>query len=211
MKLLRSVLILTLIASGVTLALALVHHATRDRIQQEADRTRLSTLNQILPATAYDNALSSDWIELTAPAAFKTSEPVTVYRARKDGRAIAALFVVTAPDGYNGPIELLIGIWRDGTIAGVRVLSHRETPGLGDRMELSQSDWIRQFKGRSLGNPDYENWAVTRNGGVFDQFTGATITPSAIVRAIRRTLDFHASNPADIYREPTAAAPEANE
>ena len=209
MKLLRSVLILTLIAACITVALALVHHLTRDRIAQEAERTRLSTLNQILPPDAYDNRPSSDWIERVAPAAFNTPEPVTIYRARKDGEPVATLFVVTAPDGYNGPIELLIGIWRDGTIAGVRVLSHRETPGLGDQMELSQSGWIRQFTGRSLGNPAYDQWAVKRKGGVYDQFTGATITPSAIIGAIRRTLDYHASNQAEIYQAPADSLPQA--
>lgn len=204
MKLLKSVIVLTLIATVMAIALALVYQLTGDRIAEQAERTRLSTLNQILPPKSYDNGLTTDWIEVTAPAVFKTPEAVRIYRARQSGNPVAALFVVTAPDGYNGPIELLVGLWEDGTIAGVRVLSHRETPGLGDRMELSKSDWVHQFRGRSLGQPDYSNWAVERRGGVFDQFTGATITPSAIVAAIRRTLVYYQDHRARIFSQPSA-------
>ena len=204
MKLLKSVIVLTLIATVMAIALALVHQLTGDRIAEQAERTRLSTLNQILPPKSYDNGLTTDWIQVTAPAVFKTPEAVRIYRARQSGNPVAALFVVTAPDGYNGPIELLVGLWEDGTIAGVRVLSHRETPGLGDRMELSKSDWVHQFRGRSLGQPDYSSWAVERRGGVFDQFTGATITPSAIVAAIRRTLVYYQDHRARIFSQPSA-------
>lgn len=204
MKLLKSVIVLTLIATVMAIALALVYQLTGDRIAEQAERTRLSTLNQILPPKSYDNGLTTDWIQVTAPAVFKTPEAVRIYRARQSGNPVAALFVVTAPDGYNGPIELLVGLWEDGTIAGVRVLSHRETPGLGDRMELSKSDWVHQFRGRSLGQPDYSNWAVERRGGVFDQFTGATITPSAIVAAIRRTLVYYQDHRARIFSQPSA-------
>ena len=204
MKLLKSVIVLTLIATVMAIALALVYQLTGDRIAEQAERTRLSTLNQILPPKSYDNGLTTDWIEVTAPAVFKTPEAVRIYRARQSGNPVAALFVVTAPDGYNGPIELLVGLWEDGTIAGVRVLSHRETPGLGDRMELSQSDWVHQFRGRSLGQPDYSHCAVERRGGVFDQFTGATITPSAIVAAIRRTLVYYQDHRARIFSQPSA-------
>ena len=120
--------------------------------------------------------------------ALGTQQAVPVYRAFRNGEPVAALLTPVAPNGYSGEIRLLVGIYADGRVAGVRVLGHKETPGLGDAIEIERSDWITSFAGRSLGNPPLEDWKVKRDGGVFDQFTGATITPRAVVQAVRKTL-----------------------
>jgi len=119
---------------------------------------------------------------------------VTVYRARKGGREIAVVFTVVAPDGYSGAIRMLVGIRADGRLAGVRVVAHRETPGLGDKVEAHKSDWIRDFDNRSLRDPKADGWAVKKDGGVFDQFTGATITPRAVVAAVHSALRYYATH-----------------
>ena len=111
-----------------------------------------------------------------------------MYRARREGRPVAAVLTAVAPDGYNGAIRLLVGVRRDATVAGVRVVSHRETPGLGDFIEAEKSDWVAQFEDRSLGDPPAERWRVRRDGGAFEALTGATITPRAVVGAVRKAL-----------------------
>ena len=145
-------------------------------------------MNQVLPPGQYDNDLLQDTRSITAPEAFGTAEPVTVYRARQQGEPVAALFTVIAPDGYSGAIKLLVGVRWDGRLAGVRAVAHRETPGLGDAIEVERSDWITQFAGLSIDEPPVKQWRVKKDGGHFDQFTGATITPRAVVKAIRKAL-----------------------
>jgi electron transport complex protein RnfG len=107
---------------------------------------------------------------------------------------VAAIFNSVAPDGYNGKIHLLVGVYIDGRLAGVRVVKHAETPGLGDAVEIRKSPWIDDFAGKSLTNPIQERWRVKRDGGDFDQFTGATITPRAVVAAVRNTLLYYQQN-----------------
>jgi electron transport complex protein RnfG len=115
---------------------------------------------------------------------------------------VAAIIPVTAPDGYSGDIELIVGVNADGSIAGVRVLSHKETPGLGDKVDLRKSDWILGFNGRSLNNPELAGWAVRKDKGVFDQFTGATITPRAVVAATLRALQFADAHSKTLFARP---------
>lgn len=180
--------LLTGFAVAGTALVAFVHERTAERIAaNEAAATR-ALLRALLPDDGYDNDPVRDTLKVTAPAALGSAEPLTVYRARRDGRPVAAVLTVVAPDGYNGPIRLLVGIRRDGTVIGVRVLRHQETPGLGDAIEADKSDWVRQFRGRRLGDPPERDWRVARDGGAFDQLTGATITPRAVVRAVRRAL-----------------------
>lgn len=151
----------------------------------------LRTLNVLIPHDKYDNDLFADSREVQNEGLLGTSKPVIVYRARKGGHPIAAILAPIVPDGYNGRIRLLVGINYEGSLAGVRVVSHQETPGLGDRIEVRNSDWILGFKGRSLTNPNKAGWKVKRDGGIFDQFTGATITPRAVVKAVLNTLLFY--------------------
>jgi electron transport complex protein RnfG len=117
-----------------------------------------------------------------------------IYVARQDGVPVAIILPAIARDGYSGDIQLIIGVNIDGTVAGVRALAHRETPGLGDKVDLKKSPWILGFNGRSLADPLPEKWAVKKDRGVFDQFTGATITPRAVTAAVKRALDYYAEH-----------------
>jgi electron transport complex protein RnfG len=168
---------------------ALVHDRTEQRIAANERAVLLHTLEILVPPDRFDNDILGDTLTVSDPA-LGSAEPVAVYRARKDGQPVAAVLSVTAPDGYNGAIRLLLAVQADGTLMGVRILSHHETPGLGDAIEIGKSRWILGFAGRSLNNPPAERWAVKKDGGDFDQFTGATITPRAVVQAVYGTLEF---------------------
>lgn len=198
-----------LLAACAALAVALssgVQSLTRERIAAQQHRARLATLNVVLPAELYDNDPLADRIAVRAPAWLGSNDAVNVWRARRGGAGSALVIEAVAPDGYVGPIRLLIGVRADGTVSGVRVTAHAETPGLGDGIDAAKSDWIGRFAGRALGNPARERWAVQRDGGGFDQFAGATVTPRAIVRAVRRALDYLERHHAELY----AAAPDSS-
>jgi electron transport complex protein RnfG len=200
---LRSMGMAALILAGFSVAgaglVAVTYFGTRDIIA-EAQRAALeASLNQLVPADRYDNRVAEDMLEVVAPEWFGTDQPVTVYRARKNGQPVALFATPYAPDGYSGPIQLLIGVYADGTLAGVRVLAHKETPGLGDAIEERRSPWILAFAGKSLGNPPLERWKVRKDGGVFDQFTGATITPRAVVKATGRFLEYVQSHQESLF------------
>ncbi len=181
-------LILGLFAAGGTALVAVTQLATAERIAENQRQALLDSLNALLPPGSYDNAISEDTLQLHVPELRADGAPLTVYRARKAGQPVAAILTTVAPDGYSGDIQLLVGINSDGTLAGVRVVAHKETPGLGDAIEAERNAWILGFAGRSLLDPVEGKWGVKRDGGVFDQFTGATITPRAVVAAVKRTL-----------------------
>ena len=164
------------------------YQGTAEKIAANERLAMLRNLNQILPADSYDNDLLADTLQLEADERLGQEEQSTAYLAKKDGEIIAIIFSSIAPDGYSGEIKMLIGINADASIAGVRIISHKETPGLGDAIESERSDWVLNFDGKSLDNPRGKDWAVKRDGGVFDQFTGATITPRAVVKAVNQTL-----------------------
>jgi electron transport complex protein RnfG len=132
----------------------------------------------------------------------------SIFRARRDGEVIAVILPAYAPDGYSGGIEMVVGVNRDGSIAGVRVLEHRETPGLGDAVDYRKSNWVDDFRGKALGKPPADGWAVRKDGGIFDQFTGATITPRAVIDATRRTLEYVQAEHARLFEDPSAAQEE---
>jgi electron transport complex protein RnfG len=134
---------------------------------------------------------------------FRHPAPVTVYRARMDGLPVAVMMIITAPDGYNGDIRLLAGIDAEGAVIGVRVISHKETPGLGDPIEIEKSDWILGFNKKSLRNPESNGWGVKRDDGQFDQFTGATISPRAVVKVMHNTLLYFDANKQMLFDTPT--------
>lgn len=190
----RSGLLLGVIALLGTALLAGVNELTHERIMEQEKLRMLQQLNEIVPMISYNNDLLEDVIKIEDPDFFRHPAPVTVYRARLDNQPVSVMMIVTAPDGYNGDIRLVIGINTAGTILGVRVISHRETPGLGDPIETEKSDWIYSFEHKSLRNPPSSSWAVKRDGGEFDQFTGATISPRAVVRAVRTTLLYFQAN-----------------
>lgn len=181
---------LALFAALTVGVVALTEWVTRDEIEAQRRLARERALLEILPAERFDNAILDDRVELADPR-LGLDAPEPAYLARRDGEAFAALLPVVVPDGYAGPIRLVVGLRRDGTVLGVRVLEHRETPGLGDAIEVRKSDWIRAFRGRSLGDPPAEGWTVERQGGAFDAMTGATITSAAVIRGVRRSLEWY--------------------
>lgn len=189
--------------------IALTQALTQDRIEQQRARAEADALFQIIPEDQHDNELLRDTVTLPASVNLNKGQPLTAWVARRGERPFGLILPVVAPDGYAGDIRLLVGINLKGTVLGVRVTSHRETPGLGDRIETKKSDWIYTFKDRSLNNPEPEKWAVKKNGGVFDQFTGATITPKAVVSTVRDTLVYfreHRQRIREILKQP--ASPE---
>lgn len=194
LSVIRSSLLLGIIALMGTALLAGVNALTHERIIEQEKMRVLQQLNEIVPVDSFNNDLLADRIEIQDEAFFRHSAPVTVYRARMDGRAVAVMMMFTAADGYNGDIRLLAGIDVHGTVLGVRVIAHKETPGLGDPIEIERSDWILSFAQKSLSKPQLDGWNVKRDGGQFDQFTGATITPRAVVRATRRALQYFDAN-----------------
>lgn len=194
--------LLALVAVLGTGLLAVVNEFTHERIAEQERLVLVRQLAQVLPAGAYDNDPIADTLSVHDPAHFRTDETVLIYRARRAGQPVALVFDHLAPDGYNGNIHLLTGVLADGTVSGVRVVSHQETPGLGDPIEVERSDWILAFNGRSLDDPPQTRWTVRRDGGEFDQFTGATITPRAVVEAVRRALDYHRRHEQALYRAP---------
>jgi electron transport complex protein RnfG len=187
------------------LLVAITWDSTAERIAANEQAYLLRTLAEVLPEGEYDNAVHEDAITVRDPELLGTSDPVTVYRARRGGTPVAAVLTPTAPLGYSGPVRLLVGIRADGRLSGVRVISHRETPGLGDKVEVERSDWILGFKGLSLRNPLPEDWAVQRDGGAFDQFTGATITPRAVVSAVRDALLYFRQHRDALFAAPAGA------
>jgi electron transport complex protein RnfG len=169
---------------------------TKDDIAQREAEDLKSSLEQVIPSGMHNNDLVTDAIELKD----SQGQPHMIYRARQDGVPVAAAFEITG-QGYSGDIRLIMGVGRDGEILGVRVLSHAETPGLGDKIEVEKTGWIRSFDGHSLDNTTSKQWAVKKDGGEFDQFTGATITPRAVVKAVHEGLNFFRKRKAAILND----------
>lgn len=192
-------MILAGLAAICTALVAITHNVTSPRIAANAQAYLEQSLQPVLQGIEYDGKLSESTTIISPPHNLPGNEDVPIYRVYAGGEPVAALFVVRAMDGFSGPIRLLIGIDANGTLTGVRVLEHRETPGLGDLIEADKSDWIQQFNGRSLTSPDAAGWAIKRDGGEFDQLTGASITPRSVINAIRETLNYFAENRQQIF------------
>lgn len=182
---LKAALSLALIGLLAALLLSGVDRLTREPIAAAEQRRALATLTELVPAASFDNDPVSDRIERPAPG---LNQPAVIHRARMNDQPVALIFDVTTPRGYSGDIRLLVALDPDGIVLGVRVLAHRETPGLGDRIEAQRSDWIHQFRGRSLGDPAPQRWTSSRRGGDFDTLTAATVTTNAVVDAVLRVL-----------------------
>ena len=186
--------------AGVSLV-AVTHATMQERIIANTRLAMQRKLASIIPEGQSDNDPLEDQIRVSDPERLGTEE-TRVYRVRKGGEPIAVILNPVVPDGYAGPIELIVSVLRDGTLGGVRVLTHHETPGLGDQIDETKSDWVLAFTGKSLDAPPIDDWAVRRDGGAFDQFTGATITPRAIVAAVKNTLLFVQSQGERLFDEP---------
>ena len=155
-----------------------------------------------------EGSITASRLVLEPPHGLPGDDAAVIYRAYSGGEPVAALFAVTARGGYAGPIRFLVGVTVTGTVTGVRILEHRETPGLGDGIEASRSDWVHQFDGRSLGDPPPAGWRLRVDGGRFDQLTGASVTPRAVVKAIRETLLYFDAHQAEIFDMPATAEPQ---
>lgn len=187
-------------ALAASVLLGIADFGTRGTIQQRLNEDLQKSLQEVLPASLYDNDLLKDTINFPSAEYNIGAAQTIVYVARKTGQVTAACFKLVAPDGYSGAIDMILGVDRNGKILGVRVVKHAETPGLGDKIETAKSDWIFKFNGFSLDNLSPAQWAVKKDGGVFDQFSGATITPRKTVQAIYRGLKFFKDHRAEIVK-----------
>lgn len=178
------------------------HAMTDTRIAENQRQAMLAKLSTIVPAGRMKNDPLADRIQVSDQSLL--GEATTdVYRVRDGTQPVALVLRPVVPDGYAGPIKLLVSVLADGRLGGVRVIEHHETPGLGDKIDEKKNDWIiEQFNGKSLTNPSLAGWQVKRDGGEFDQFTGATITPRSVVKAVKNTLLFVQQQGAELYRIP---------
>ena len=189
-----------------TLVLASAFFATRAPIEASERQAKLELFQQVLPAALHDNDMLQDATIIAAGGELGNRDETLAYRARQSGQPSAVILEATAPDGYSGDIKLLVAIRSDGTIAGVRVLTHKETPGLGDYIDIAHGDWIKNFDGQSLAKISDEDWRVKKDGGSFDYMAGATITPRAVVKAVHKALKYF-----EAHRDVLFAAPAAGE
>lgn len=201
----RNAIILGLFAVATAAMLAFTNDRTRDQVACNRQQALETSLHEVLPPALADNNLLADQITVTDAALGRGERHI--YRARINGAPSGAVLETIAPDGYGGAIALLVGVTVDGHITGVRMVPpHNETPGLGDKIETRKSDWILSFDGRSLNNTSADGWAVRKDGGEFDAFTGATITPRAVIGAVYRTLHYYRTHRATLFDAPAVDA-----
>jgi electron transport complex protein RnfG len=205
---LKTLSLVAIVATAAALIVTGSHEVSKDRIAANEQARVLASLESVLDPDLRGRGLVPARVTARDPQLLGSAEPIDAFVVSENGLPVAAILAPIAPDGYNGAIHLLVGLTADGTITGVRVLSHSETPGLGDRIERGKSDWILQFDGKSLASPPTEQWAVKKDGGVFDALTGATITPRAIVKALRNTLLYFARHRDELFAEAANAPAE---
>lgn len=185
-----------LLGAAVCLALLLISSVfflTRNQILDTQSTQLKSHLSQLLVKDSFNNEPSTDTV-LISDIALGTNKPVTIYRARNNDQPVAAVITAMTPAAYNGPISYLLGISYSGDIIALRVTNHTETPGLGDDIEIRRSDWVRSFEQLNPTAMSESAWQVKKDGGQFDQFTGATITPRALVRSVHQVAHWFARN-----------------
>lgn len=200
----------SVIKTGVTLAtiaaictalVAATYQMTAERIAANEKELLEQSLQPALGGISFDGNVSESRIVLQPPHELPGNEPAIIYRVFAEEQPVAALIAVTARDGFSGPIRILVGVEFDGRVSGVRILQHRETPGLGDKIESARSDWVFQFDKSSIGDPVTTQWAIKGDGGDFDQLTGASVTPRAIIKAIRDTLLYFDAHRDEIFEQ----------
>ncbi|EGQ9213850.1 electron transport complex subunit RsxG [Vibrio sp. Vb2354] len=194
-------LTLAIFACATTGLVALTQYLTKDQIKVQEQKQLLSVLNQVIPENMHDNALAQACTMVTSPD-LGTLRAMPAYLATKNGEPTAIAIESIAPDGYNGEIKVITGIDNQGNILGTRVLNHQETPGLGDKIDLRVTDWILSFTGKQVTEKNWNSWKVRKDGGDFDQFTGATITPRAVVKVVRNTVNYVNQSREDILSQP---------
>jgi electron transport complex protein RnfG len=203
-------LILAIFAIITTGLIALTYFGTKDQIALQQQQKLLSILNAVIDENSYDNTIQLDCALVTSAELLGSHQPQHIYRATKQGQAVAVAIETTAPDGYSGKIQLVVGITRSqagsAKVTGVRVLDHKETPGLGDKIDLRISNWVLDFDNQIYSADIATNWAVKKDGGQFDQFTGATITPRAVVSAVKLSVEYYLGNQDAIFKATNGCA-----
>jgi electron transport complex protein RnfG len=194
---------ITLIAFAVvfTALLAYVFQITKVPIEQSETKARLALFRQIVPENMHDNDILKDKLTIAPNALLGNKQATIANRARINNTPAAVILEAVAHDGYSGDIKLLIAIKYDGSISGVRVLTHKETPGLGDYIDIAKDDWIKLFDGESLTKTSDKNWNVKKDNGQFDYMAGATITPRAVIKAVRKALQYFEANKEILFAE----------
>ena len=195
---------LAVMAAICTLLVAATYQLTADRIAANERAWLERSLEPALSGVFFEGSVTESKLLVPPPHDLPGNDTAIIYRVFAEGAPVAALFAVTARDGYAGPIRILVGVGIDGTVTGVRIVEHRETPGLGDRIDQSRSDWVYQFDGRSLLNPAEADWLLEVDGGEFDQLTGASVTPRAVIKAIRDTLIYFDAHRDEIFTMPAS-------
>lgn len=198
----RPIAVLALLASIMGVAIAAIVNVTEASIADQRLQARMAQLTELIPAHSYNNALHRDVLTVNAPGQFQSEAPVLVYRARQDSRVVSLIFALTAHNGYNGDIDLLVAINTDGNLQAVRVVRHQETPGLGDGIELRKSDWILQFSNLPTTTLNHQDWQLRKYGGQFQQLTGATISATAVLTAVERALEYYHSHREQLLTSP---------
>ena len=201
---LRTGVILFVFALVGTAILAFTHDRTEPTITRGQQAEKRALLSQVLPAAQFDNDLVGSQQIVPPDDLLGTRQPSALWVARRGGVFSGVVLEAVAPDGYSGDIDLLIGIDANGTVTGVRVTAHHETPGLGDYIDRAKSPWIDQFSGKSLTHPEPRRWKVAKDGGAFDARAGATITPHAVIKAVKSALDYFARHRAALATPPAA-------
>ncbi|MCF2946522.1 electron transport complex subunit RsxG [Paraglaciecola aquimarina] len=206
----RNGIILGVFAIVTTGLIALTYFGTKQQIAEQQQQKLLSILNAVVNENSYDNQIHLDCAQIQDPKYLGDNKPHRIYRARLEGDAAAVAIETTAPDGYSGKIHLVVGMFstnaENALVSGVRILSHKETPGLGDKIELRISDWILDFNQQEYNQNNAHMWAVKKDGGQFDQFTGATITPRSVVKAVKKSIEFYLKNKETIFKAENACA-----
>ncbi len=200
--------VLALFAVIATAIVGLVNEATKGRIIAQEQAQLLKVLHSIIPPKLHNNDIYNDCKIITDPLLGNKEQ--TAYLAKYNNKPIAAAITATAPDGYNGNINLIVAINTNGRISGVRILKHQETPGLGDKIEERKSTWIIRFSGKILPEENDNQWAVRKDGGMFDQFTGATITPRAVVKAVKKVALYFKSHQQSLFEQGKSCRPESD-
>jgi electron transport complex protein RnfG len=199
-------LILAACALVTTGLISLTFVGTKTKIAAQEQQKLLADLSSVMPGNLYDNDIQHDCALATNAELLGSADATHVYRARINGQPTALAIETIAPDGYSGKIKLLVGVKENGIIAGVRVLKHNETPGLGDKIDIRISDWILTFDEQSYSDEYDDKWKVRKDGGQFDQFTGATITPRAVIKAVKKAVVFYQQNFQAMFSKENACA-----
>ena len=177
-----------------TAMLAFVFDITKAPIEASEKEARLALFKQILPESTYDNDLLKESIEIAPNEQLGNRQATIANIAKLKHKTVGVILEAMAHDGYSGDIKLLIAIRANGSISGVRVLTHKETPGLGDYIDIARGNWIKLFNDESVYKTPAEQWHVKKDGGKFDYMVGATITPRAVVKAVLKALQFYDVN-----------------